>query len=324
MGAARRTAATASGSPSSPCDHLRQARHGDVRPGPGRDDAGGADGRHPGGHGRRRQRAGRCHGRVRGRATGDAVRRRPSRTHGRADPAGRRGARATDDEWPWGESTRRSSSEYCARCPRRWGRASAAVSTCRAWATSVGRELAGAAAAARCTPAAWAAFARMAFEIDVRHVVPAINVPTLILHAVEDQVCHVENARFLARTIRGARTSSSPGGDHVAVVRSATSASREIREFLTGRREAADPGSGPRDGALHRPRRLDRARRASSATGAGATCSSSTTRRATRARPLRRPRGRHRGRRLLRDVRRARAGDPVRAGDRRGRPTAST
>ena len=38
----------------------------------------------------------------------------------------------------------------------------------------------------------------MAFEIDVRDVVPAVRVPTLIVHNVDDPVCHVENARFLA------------------------------------------------------------------------------------------------------------------------------
>ena len=90
------------------------------------------------------------------------------------------------------------------------------------------------------TPASAEAFMRMAFEIDVRHVVPAINVPTLIVHAVDDRVCHVENARFLARTIPGARYVELPGDEHVpwfdpdVVV-------GEIREFLTGRREAASP-----------------------------------------------------------------------------------
>jgi class 3 adenylate cyclase len=81
---------------------------------------------------------------------------------------------------------------------------------------------------------------RMAFEIDVRHVVPAINVPTLVLHAVGDRVCHVENARFLARTIPGARYVELPGEDHVPWFEpDATLA--EIREFLTGRREARSP-----------------------------------------------------------------------------------
>ena len=59
----------------------------------------------------------------------------------------------------------------------------------------------------------------MAYRIDVRAVVPTIDVPTLVLHAVEDQVCHVENGRFLARTIPGARYVELPGGTHLAVLR---------------------------------------------------------------------------------------------------------
>lgn len=80
----------------------------------------------------------------------------------------------------------------------------------------------------------------MAHDIDVRHVAPAINVPTLIIHAVDDQVCHVENARFLARTIPGARYVELPGGDHVPWFDPDVVAG-EIREFLTGRREGATP-----------------------------------------------------------------------------------
>jgi class 3 adenylate cyclase len=92
-----------------------------------------------------------------------------------------------------------------------------------------------------CSPSAAAAFIDMAFDIDVRHVVPTIRVPTLILHSAEDQVCHVENARFLARKIDGARYVELPGGDHVMWCELADVALAEIREFLTGVREAPEP-----------------------------------------------------------------------------------
>jgi class 3 adenylate cyclase len=80
----------------------------------------------------------------------------------------------------------------------------------------------------------------MALDIDVRHVAPAINVPTLVIHAVEDRICHVENGRFLARTIPGARYVELPGGDHVPWFDPEPTLA-EIREFLTGRREPASP-----------------------------------------------------------------------------------
>ena len=81
---------------------------------------------------------------------------------------------------------------------------------------------------------------RMAFDIDVRHVVPAINVPTLIVHAARDGVCHVENARFLARTIAGAKYVELDTDDHVPWFDPDETVA-EIREFLTGTRETARP-----------------------------------------------------------------------------------
>jgi pimeloyl-ACP methyl ester carboxylesterase len=146
-----------------------------------------------------------------------------------------------DDDWPWGEATDEEAEEYYASLPERWGKGLAFhylvpsvgdVEWGRAW---LGRLAVHAA-----TPASWEAFARMAHDIDVRHVAPAINVPTLIVHAEEDQVCHVENARFLARTIRGARYVELPGADHVPWFDPEPTLA-EIREFLTGTREAATP-----------------------------------------------------------------------------------
>jgi class 3 adenylate cyclase len=51
----------------------------------------------------------------------------------------------------------------------------------------------------------------------------------------------VENARFLARTIPDARYVELPGADHVMFGELADAALAEIREFLTGVREAPDP-----------------------------------------------------------------------------------
>ena len=127
-----------------------------------------------------------------------------------------------DDDWPWGESTEEEFEAYISSLPETWGsgrtfqRLAPSVGDAewaRAW---YGRMLKNAV-----TPSAWAGFARMAFDIDVRDVVSTITVPTLIVHAVGDQVCNVENARFLARTTfpgsiltrRSRRSaSSSPGG----------------------------------------------------------------------------------------------------------------
>lgn len=149
----------------------------------------------------------------------------------------------TDETWPWGERTELELEARLAELPERWGQPS--EDSARAMFPSVGpapwlaewfsRLLTSAA-----TPNSADAFIRMAFEIDVRGVAPTIRVPTLILHSIEDQICHVENGRWFARNIPDAKYVELPGGDHLAFFEPDRILS-EIREFLTGRREAAMP-----------------------------------------------------------------------------------
>jgi class 3 adenylate cyclase len=146
----------------------------------------------------------------------------------------------TDDDWPWGEATEDEFEEAMSSLPERWGKAGLAID----WiAPSVAGQEWARAWMARLqvhahTPRSAEAFMRMAFDIDVRDVAPAIKVPTLIIHTTGDKICHVENARFLARAIPGARYLEFRGEDHVPWFDpDATLA--EIREFLTGRRETS-------------------------------------------------------------------------------------
>src|SRR5207244_2836607 len=55
------------------------------------------------------------------------------------------------------------------------------------------------------SPGAAMAWYRVTADIDVRHVLPAIRVPTLILHRTDDRAVPVEHGRFLAERIPGAR-----------------------------------------------------------------------------------------------------------------------
>jgi len=91
------------------------------------------------------------------------------------------------------------------------------------------------------TPRIAEVFMRMAFEIDVRHVVPAVSAPTLVIHRIGDRVCHVENARFLAASIAGAKYVELDGDAHIPWVGDGNEVAAEIREFLTGVREPAEP-----------------------------------------------------------------------------------
>jgi pimeloyl-ACP methyl ester carboxylesterase len=42
---------------------------------------------------------------------------------------------------------------------------------------------------------------RMNYAIDVRHILPAIHVPTLVLHRSGDRAVEVEQGRYLAEHI---------------------------------------------------------------------------------------------------------------------------
>jgi class 3 adenylate cyclase/pimeloyl-ACP methyl ester carboxylesterase len=86
------------------------------------------------------------------------------------------------------------------------------------------------------SPGATTAVPRMAQEIDVRHVLPVITSPTLILHRTADRLARVEQARYMAERIAGAKLVESPGNDHLYFVGDADAIIDEIQEFLTGMR----------------------------------------------------------------------------------------
>ena len=48
------------------------------------------------------------------------------------------------------------------------------------------------------SPGELAALHRMNREIDIRHVLPTVRVPTLVLHGAEDKIIPVEVARYVA------------------------------------------------------------------------------------------------------------------------------
>jgi len=78
-------------------------------------------------------------------------------------------------------------------------------------------------------------------EIDIRHVLTAIRVPTLVLHRDGDQRVDVEAGRFLGKTIPGAKYVELPGADHVPWVGDVDRLVDEIEEFLTGSRSQVEP-----------------------------------------------------------------------------------
>jgi pimeloyl-ACP methyl ester carboxylesterase len=74
----------------------------------------------------------------------------------------------------------------------------------------------------------------MAAEIDVRSLLPAIQIPTLILHRSGDLAVNVGASRYMAERIRGSRLVELPGADHFVFVGDQDRLVGEIEEFLTG------------------------------------------------------------------------------------------
>ena len=73
-------------------------------------------------------------------------------------------------------------------------------------------------------------------EIDVRAALPAIDVPTLVLHRRDDRLVPARQARYLAEHIRDARYVELQGADHLPTVGDHDALLDEVEEFLVGSR----------------------------------------------------------------------------------------
>jgi pimeloyl-ACP methyl ester carboxylesterase len=93
---------------------------------------------------------------------------------------------------------------------------------------------------AAASPGAARDLIRMNSQIDVRDILPTVNVPTLVLHRTGDNDSRVEEGRYLAEHIRGARFVELAGNDHVPWI-DADPVVDEIEEFLTGVRPLPEP-----------------------------------------------------------------------------------
>jgi pimeloyl-ACP methyl ester carboxylesterase/DNA-binding winged helix-turn-helix (wHTH) protein len=91
------------------------------------------------------------------------------------------------------------------------------------------------------SPGAAVALTQMNAEIDVRNVLPSIRVPSLVIHRREDQCLKVEEGRFVADRIPGAKFVELPGNDHLPFVGDQDAILDEVEEFLTGVRHRVEP-----------------------------------------------------------------------------------
>jgi DNA-binding CsgD family transcriptional regulator len=81
----------------------------------------------------------------------------------------------------------------------------------------------------------------MNMQIDIREILSSIRVPTLIIHRTGDKCVLVENGRYLAEHIPGARYVELPGDDHLPFAGDQEEILREIELFLTGHLPVPEP-----------------------------------------------------------------------------------
>jgi pimeloyl-ACP methyl ester carboxylesterase/class 3 adenylate cyclase len=91
------------------------------------------------------------------------------------------------------------------------------------------------------SPGAAVALRRMNRTIDVRDVLSTLHVPTLVLRHRDDPGSPIEDSRYLADRIPGAKFVELPGDAHFYFVGDSNAFVDEIEEFLTGARSAGEP-----------------------------------------------------------------------------------
>jgi pimeloyl-ACP methyl ester carboxylesterase/class 3 adenylate cyclase len=94
---------------------------------------------------------------------------------------------------------------------------------------------------ASASPGAVLAVMNMNREIDVRHVLGSVHVPTLIIHRVDERVIDIEHARYLALRILQSKLVELPGIDHMPWIGDSEAIVQEIEEFVTGERHIPEP-----------------------------------------------------------------------------------
>ena len=78
-------------------------------------------------------------------------------------------------------------------------------------------------------------------ETDVRHVLRAVQAPALIMHSKNERWIRADHGRYLAEHLPDARYVELDTADHLPFLECGDLIVEELREFLTGVREPADP-----------------------------------------------------------------------------------
>ena len=143
-----------------------------------------------------------------------------------------------DDEYPWAQ-TREARQSYAEQVEADWGWEADMRRMCPGADETMARWWAARARAAA-SPGAARDLILMNSLIDVRHVLPTVQVPTLVLHRTGDLDSQVEEGRYVADHVPGARFVELSGDDHVPWI-DADQVVDEVEEFVTGVRPSPEP-----------------------------------------------------------------------------------
>jgi class 3 adenylate cyclase len=72
----------------------------------------------------------------------------------------------------------------------------------------------------------------MAADSDIAAVLPAIRVPTLVLHRIRDRLIAVEGGRYLAAHVAGAKYVELDGDDHLPWVGDSEALAQSVQDFI--------------------------------------------------------------------------------------------
>ena len=95
------------------------------------------------------------------------------------------------------------------------------------------------------SPGARIALARMNMDVDVSGVLPAITVPTLVVHRTGDRVCDVRAGRYIGEHVPGARYVELAGDDHVPWAGDVDAVVDAIGDFLEATLQEEDSDAEP-------------------------------------------------------------------------------
>jgi class 3 adenylate cyclase len=146
-----------------------------------------------------------------------------------------------DDEFQWGP-TKEEADAFRRRMGDSWGDNAGLLNL---WAPSaaddpVAREHWNRTMVFGGTPATATAWLEMVEQTDIRGTLPAVGVPTLIIHRTDDRIVSVQHSRYMAEHIPDASYVELPGHDHLWWI-GGDDILDEIENFLTGTTTEYEP-----------------------------------------------------------------------------------